>query len=222
MLNLEHYHESLIILLSMRFIAFDLETTGVLPGVDQIVEIGAIRFVDGAPDAIFATLIDPGIPMPEGASRVNGITDDMLVGKPKIASVLEPFAEFCGDDILVAHNAPFDTQFLTADVKRHETAAPLGTVLDTCAMARKVYPGLANYKLGTLVQHLSINSAGFHRAEADASYCGQLFAKMIQRISGSGPVPPLANLVALTGKPELRFPRIEKQPKQLGFLDGLL
>lgn len=206
----------------MRFIAFDLETTGTVPGVDQIVEIGAIRFVNGLPDAIFATLIDPGVPMPEAASAVNGITDAMLVGKPKITEVLGPFAEFCGSDILVAHNAPFDTQFLIADYKRHEVACPSGVVLDSCAMARKVLPGLANYKLGTLVQHLSIEASGFHRAEADASYCGQLFIKMLNRISAGGVMPPIPNLIALTGKPELRFPTIEKQPKQLGFLDGLL
>ena len=206
----------------MRFIAFDLETTGTLPGVDQIVEIGAVRFVNGAPDAIFATLIDPGIAMPQAASRVNGITDDMLIGKPKVIDVLDAFADFCADDILVAHNAPFDAQFLASDVRKHETLAPRGIVLDTCAMSRKVFPGLANYKLGTLVQHLAIQAAEFHRAEADASYCGQLFHRMVTRISPAGVFPPIANLVALTGKPELRFPKVEKQPKQLGFLDGLL
>ncbi len=204
----------------MRFIAFDLETTGTVPGVDQIVEIGAIRFLNGVPDAIFATLINPGVPMPEAASAVNGITDQMLVGQPKITDVLEPFGEFCGDDIMVAHNAPFDTQFLASDYKKFEFAVgPRGIVLDTCAMARKILPGLANYKLGTLVQHLSIQASGFHRAEADASYCGQLFIKMVSRIAAGGIMPPISNLIALTGKPEVRFPIIEKKPKQLGFLD---
>jgi DNA polymerase-3 subunit epsilon len=204
------------------FIAFDLETTGTVGGVDHIVEIGAVRFVDGQPEAIFTTLIDPGIPMPEGASRVNGITDDMLRNQPHITDVLDPFAEFCGDDILVAHNAPFDAQFLTADIKRHESLAPRGVILDTCNMARKVFPGLANYKLGTLVQHLGIQSGNFHRAEEDASYCGQLFYKMIERLSAGGQPPALEVLISLTGKAELRFPRIAKQPKQLGLLSGLL
>ena len=201
-----------------RFIAFDLETTGTLPGVDQIAEIGAVRFLNGVPDAIFATLIDPGISMPEAAGRVNGITDQMLKGQPKVTDVLDAFAEFCGGDTLVAHNAPFDVQFLAADVRKHESRAPRGPVLDTCGMARKVYPGLANYKLGTLVQHLGIQSGGFHRAEADASYCGQLFFKMIQRLSPAGQAPLLEALLSLTGKAELRFPQIVKQPKQLGFL----
>ncbi len=80
----------------MRFIAFDLETTGTVPGVDQIVEIGAVRFIDGQPEAIFATLIDPLRPIPPGASAVNGISDDMVRGKPLIDSVLPSFAEFCG------------------------------------------------------------------------------------------------------------------------------
>ena len=204
----------------MRFIAFDLETTGTLPGVDQIAEIGAVLFNEqGCPETIFATLINPGIPMPEAASRVNGITDEMLRGQPLITDVLDAFAEFCGDEVLVAHNASFDMQFLTSDIRKHETTSPRGLVLDTYPIAKKVYPGLANHKLGTLIQHLGIPGSGFHRAEADASYCGQLFYRMITRLSPNGASPSLATLVGLTGKPEQRFPVVEKQPKQLGLLD---
>ncbi len=203
----------------MRFIAFDLETTGTLPGVDQIAEIGAVRFNDaGVPETIFATLVDPGISMPEAAGRVNGITDLMLAGQPKITDVLDAFAEFCGDDILVAHNAAFDAQFLIADIKKHETTSPRGLILDTLPIARKVYPGLANYRLGTLIQHLGIPSTNFHRAEEDAAYCGQLFHKMVTRLSPGGVAPTIEILIGLTGKTEQRFPIIEKQPKQLGLL----
>lgn len=204
----------------MRFIAFDLETTGTLPGVDQIVEIGAVQFNElGMPETIFATLIKPNISMPAGASRVNGIFDEMLVGKPQVQDVLDAFAEFCGDEVLVAHNAAFDAQFLTADIKKHETSAPRGLIIDTLPLARKVYPGLANYKLGTLVQHLAIPSGSFHRAEADAAYCGYLFHKMITRLSPSGVSPAISTLVSLTGKAEQRFPQIEKRPRQLGLMD---
>lgn len=201
----------------MRFIAFDLETTGTVPGVDRIVEIAAVRFVQGEVDSIFATLVDPKMSIPEGASRVNGISDNMVEGKPLIESLLTPFAEFCADDVLVAHNAPFDFQFLLAEVQKNESPAPTGLVLDTCAISRKVFPGLANYKLSTLVEHLKITAAGFHRAEADASYCGRLFQHIITRTSVAGAEPPLTNLVLLTGKPELRFPQLVKQPKQLDF-----
>jgi len=199
----------------MRFIAFDLETTGTVPGVDQIVEIGAVRFIDGQPEAVFSTLVDPRRPIPPGASAVNKIYDDMVKGKPTIDTLLGSFAEFCGDDLMIAHNAPFDSQFLIADIKRYESPAPKGLILDTLPIARKVFPGLPNYKLGTLVQHLKIPTSDFHRAEEDATYCGHLFAQMVKRISIGGQAPKVENLVALTGKPEMRFPQIVRQPKQM-------
>lgn len=203
----------------MRFVAFDLETTGTLPGVDRIVEIGAVRFDNGAVDALFSTLVDPQIPIPPGASRVNGITDDMVKGQPTIESLLNPLAEFLGDDLLVAHNAPFDTQFLIADITRYESKAGRGTVVDTFGLSKKAFPGLANYKLGTLVQHLNIPSTGFHRAEADATYCGQLFIKILEKVFGtSKTLPPTENLLTLSGRPALKFPQIIPQPKQLELL----
>jgi DNA polymerase-3 subunit epsilon len=202
----------------MRFIAFDLETTGFLPGIDQIVEIGAVSYVNGKPDAVFATLINPGISMPEAASRVNGITDAMLVGQPTIDKILTSFTKFCGNDIIVAHNAPFDVQFLSADIQKHESPAPTGIILDTLPMARKVLPGLANYKLGTLVEHLQIDAAGFHRAEADAMYCAQVFWRIVQKISNGGEIPAVENLIALSNNAALKFPQITRQPKQLDML----
>lgn len=206
----------------MRFIAFDLETTGILAGVDRIVEVGAVRFIDGQVEGVFSTLVDPLMPIPPGASRVNGITDDMVKGKPRIEELLESLADFCGDDPLIAHNAEFDTQFLVADIKRHEMRAAKGIILDSYPMAKKVFPGLANYRLGTLVQHCNIPATGFHRAEEDATYCGHLLLKMIEKITGSHKTPPpIANLVALTGRAEQRFPQIIPQPKQLNLLDVL-
>ncbi|OFZ28431.1 MAG: DNA polymerase III subunit epsilon [Bdellovibrionales bacterium RIFCSPHIGHO2_01_FULL_40_29] len=202
----------------MRFIAFDLETTGTVPGVDQIVEIGAVRFNNGLVEAVFSTLVDPQKPIPPGASAVNGITDDMVHGKPTIDTLLTSFAEFCEDSVMVAHNAPFDSAFLTLDIRKYESPAPRGIIIDTLTISRKVFPGLPNYKLGTLVQHLKIPSTGFHRAEEDATYCGQVFVEMIKRISVAGKTPQIENLIALTGKTELRFPQIERQPKQMGFL----
>ena len=205
----------------MKFIAFDLETTGIVPGVDQIVEIGAVRFVDGKVDSVFATLIDPLRPIPPGASAVNGISDSMVKGQPTIDLILEALTEFCGQDPMVAHNAPFDTQFLIADYKKHELPTPAGLILDTLPIARKVLPGLANYKLGTLVQHLKIPTTGFHRAEEDATYCGKLYMELIKRISVNGQPPVVENVVALTGKPACYFPLIEKKTKQMDLFGSL-
>lgn len=201
----------------MRFIAFDLETTGTVPGVDQIVEIGAILFNNHEVESVFSTLINPQKLIPPGATAVNGITDDMVFDKPLIEEILPAFTEFCQDLPLVAHNAPFDSQFVLSDVKKYEISGPKGIVLDTLPIARKVFPGLPNYKLGTLVQHLKIPSSNFHRAEEDATYCGRLFIEMNKRISIGGKPPLIENLVSLTGKPAFTFPQIIRQPKQMGF-----
>jgi DNA polymerase-3 subunit epsilon len=139
----------------------------------------------------------------------------MVQGKPFIETLLESFTEFCGDDHLVAHNAPFDAQFLAADFKKFDLPTPQGLILDTLPIARKVFPGLANYKLGTLVQHLKIPSSNFHRAEEDATYAGRLFLEMVKRVSVNGLPPAVENLVALTGKTAYRFPKIEKKMKQM-------
>ncbi|MDZ4662788.1 MAG: 3'-5' exonuclease [Pseudomonadota bacterium] len=199
----------------MKFISFDLETTGTVAGVDRIVEVGAICFEDGQPTRRFSTLVNPLMSIPPGASRVNGIFDEMVKGQPTIDQVLGPLAEFCEDIPMVAHNSPFDTQFLVSDIKTFETTAPRGIVFDTLALARKVFPGLSNYRLETLVQHLKIPSAGFHRAEADAVYCGILFSKILERAAMT--TIDFTKLLALTNRPEFRFPQIIPQPKQLVF-----
>lgn len=201
----------------MKFISFDLETTGFLPGVDQITEIAAIRFVDGAPVEMFSTLVNPQKPIPNEVQRITGINDEMVADKPTIDTLLESFADFCGDDVIVAHNANFDFQFIAHNIKKHESRAPKGFVLDTLAISKKVIPGLMNYKLGTIVQHLKLDTTVFHRAQADATYCGHLFQNLINRMTTAGQPPALETLIEISGKP-LKFPQIEKSFKQLDLL----
>jgi DNA polymerase-3 subunit epsilon len=92
-------------------------------------------------------------------------------------------------------------------------------IFDTLPMARKIFPGLANYRLGNLVQHLKLSSdSEFHRAEEDATYCGKVFCSILQKLGASGQNPRIENLIALSGGKELRFPIIERQPKQLSLI----
>lgn len=97
---------------SSVFCAFDLETTGLDPRKEAIVEIGAIRFDQRGIIARFNVLVNPGFPMPEAASKVNGITDAMLAGKPSLDAVLDDFLRFVDGSILIAHNANFDLSFV--------------------------------------------------------------------------------------------------------------
>lgn len=200
----------------MKFIAFDLETTGMVLGVDKIVEIGAIRFVEGKPESVFSTLVNPNRSIPLEATQVNHITDEMVKDQPKIEKILNPFSKFCEEDILIAHNATFDTQFLINDIKKYSSSAPKGIILDTLSMSKKIFPGLESYKLSALVRYLKIEEKDeFHRAEQDALYCGKVFLKMIQKISPYSE-PKLKDLISLTYRSTpLRFPQIKPKAVQL-------
>ena len=187
-----------------NFISFDLETTGTLSHLDHIVEIGAVRFKDGQEEDSFQQLVSIDIPMPEHASKVNGITDDMLKNKPRIQEILPEFADFCGSNLMVAHNAPFDFQFLLRAIEEHQTRAPRGMILDSCQLARKTFIGLANYKLATLCDYLKIDSNNFHRAESDALCCGRLFLHILQKNSFS--TEDIQPFVRLSGRTALKFP----------------
>ncbi len=188
----------------MDFVSFDLETTGTLSHADQIVELGAVRFENGELKESYQQLVSIDIPIPEQASAVNGITDEMLKGQPPIKEVLPSFAQFCGNSLLVAHNAPFDFQFLRRAIEEQEAPAPTGSVLDTCQLARKSFPGLANYKLSTLCRYLKIKGSGFHRAKNDALHCGYLFTHILKKNSLS--TNDVQELIRLSGRQALKFP----------------
>ncbi len=222
----------------MNFVALDVETTGTLSHLDHIVELAAVRFSEGKKPDSFSTLVNPGVPIPEEASAVNRITDEMLKDQPKIANVLQSFSEFCGRDVLVAHNAIFDFQFLSVALEKCHCPAPGGPLIDTYALSKKVFPGLSNYKLSTLVEYLKIPIHKFHRAEQDAYACGHLFNLILRKIneglqkganredlfytanfSGGNSLPLLVlkKLTQLTGKKELRFPALKA--RQLSLFD---
>ncbi|MFC1859618.1 exonuclease domain-containing protein [Thermodesulfobacteriota bacterium] len=164
------------------FVAFDLETTGLMPVVNRIVEIGAVKFNSEAVIDTFQELIDPKMPISPGASAVNGITDDMVAGKRTIEQVLPQFVSFVGDDISVAHNAPFDVGFLSYDISRLNLEPTDQPILDTCVIPKRVFPGLYSYSLENLARSLRIKSKEFHRALADAEACMEIFRKCLDEM----------------------------------------
>jgi len=160
---------------SARFVAFDLETTGLIAGVDRIVEMGAVLFEGEQVLEEHAQLIDPGIPMPPAASRINGITDDMLKGRPTVCEALPCFLGLLSQGTPVAHNACFDVGFLSADIALAGCTPPPGPVLDTRGMAKRAFPGRFSYSLVNLVRDNNLEVPGAHRALADAHACRLLF-----------------------------------------------
>ena len=157
------------------FVAFDLETTGLDPRLDRIAEIGAIKFDNRGLIARFSTLVNPGIPMPPEAGRVNKITDEMLAGKPGIGEVMPDFLSFIKNAIIIAYNAPFDCGFVNASLKYLLLPSLPNPVADALIFARESFPGKRSYSLQNLAAELKISAREAHRAEDDARLCMEIF-----------------------------------------------
>jgi len=172
------------------YVAFDVETTGLVAGVDRIVELAAVSFQGNDVLDSFAALVDPGMPMPPEITTVNGITDDMLRGRPPVGDLLPAFLSFLSRGTPVAHNAEFDVSFVVAELERRGLPAPGGPVLDTRLLARRAYPGRVSYSLANLTRDLSITVDGAHRALADSLSCMRLFTACVAALfPGEEPAP---------------------------------
>lgn len=166
------------------FVALDIETTGLTPVVDRIVEIGAVKFRKGKVLDRFQELIDPEMPISPGAFAVNGITDEMVREKPTIEQILPEFIDFVDEAVPIAHNAPFDVGFLSYDISRLRLVASDKPILDTCAIPKRVFPHFHSYSLENLARALLIKSESFHRALEDATVCMKIFLKCVDEMGG--------------------------------------
>ncbi len=174
-------------LLSQRFIAFDTETTGMWAAVNRVVEIAAVKFTLGDGEiGRFQTLIDPERVMPPEVIVVHGITDDMVSGQPTAAKILPKFLEFCGDDILIAHNAPFDIGFIGYELSRAGMAFGDNLVLDTVDIFHRFFPGLPSYSLLNLIKHFRLADSQEHRALSDALFVRKLFELASEKFPSLG------------------------------------
>lgn len=150
------------------YVVFDLETTGVNPEKDSIIEISAVKVCNGEIAGEYSTLVNPGCHIPAAATAVNGIRDDMVADAPGTGEAMEGFLEFIGDSILVGHNIhTFDMNF-AYDAALGALGKKLGNdYIDTLYMARSCLPGLAHYRLTDISEHFHIATEGAHRALND-------------------------------------------------------
>lgn len=169
-----------------KFIAFDVETTGLDPMIDRIIEISAVVFEDFVPVKSFSTLINPERKIPAAASAVNGIFDSDVSDAPLESSAISAFCNFVGenalkgDSVLVAHNALFDIKFLLYALSRSGIDADI-CFQDTLYMAHRWELDIPNKKLGTIAHYYGIEHDNAHRAEDDARVCGEIFVKMLEQ-----------------------------------------
>ena len=163
-----------------EFCVFDTETTGLDPGVEYLTEIGAVLIRNGEVVEEFDTFVKPGKPITEKITALTGITNEMVADAPSEAEALQMFLDFAGGRTLVAHNAnSFDIRFLKAAARRSGIELNL-SYIDTLTMAQTMYPGLSNYKQGTINKHLELPDYEAHRACEDAGALGRIFCVMLK------------------------------------------
>ena len=158
------------------YVVFDLETTGTDPRTDEVIEIAGIKVQDGKVVDEFSTLVNPGIPIPDAASTVNGIYDDMVADSPKFEVALKDFMEFAGDSVLVGHNIHrFDMHFIWRDSQKYWGQTIGNNYIDTLPIAQTYLPQLRHHSLGDLAWHYDVHSGEAHRALADCRMNQQVF-----------------------------------------------
>jgi len=172
----------------VTFVVVDLETTGGSPAEDAITEIGAVKVCGGQVRGEFATLIDPGRPIPPFISVLTGITDAMVVAAPKLPQVLPAFLEFIRGATLVAHNAPFDLGFLRAACAEYGYPPPANPVVDTADLARRMLTRdeTPDCKLATLARYFRSATEPCHRALADARATVDVLHGLLERAGALG------------------------------------
>jgi len=170
-----------------HFVAFDFETTGLSPANDRVVEIGAVRFslseTDGRWQAqvleSYSSLVNPGRPIPGQASAIHGIYDLDVSSAPRFAEASRDFFPFLENAVLLAHNASFDSGFLSAEAERNGLACPSNPIYDTIPLARSARPRLPSYALGKLAASFGIRQSAAHRGEDDARVCMEIFCRCV-------------------------------------------
>lgn len=161
-----------------EYTALDLETTGLNPKRDKIIEIGAVKIRGGRAAGSFHSLVNPWRKLDDKVCHLTGISDEMLEGAPGMEEVLEPLIDFIGDDVLVGHRILFDYSFIKkAAVNCSMTFERKG--IDTLKLARKFLPELESRKLGFLCEYYGIEHKA-HRALEDARASSDLYRKLAE------------------------------------------
>jgi DNA polymerase III epsilon subunit family exonuclease len=170
----------------------DVETTGWLADEAAITEIGAVRLSPGRPMTEFSALVNPGMPIPGHITELTGITDAMVAKAPGIGRVLPDFLRFAAGCVIVAHNAPFDIDFLAAACEQNGLEWQGPAVIDTAILSRMLLGPhvVPDHRLATLACHFNARTAPCHRALADAKATAAVLKGLLGVLAhGPRPVP---------------------------------
>lgn len=188
------------------FVIFDLETTGLNARGCRIIEIGAVKYENGQITERFSEFVNPKMPIPYRIVELTSITDDMVKDAEPIEDVLPKFHAFCGNAVLVAHNADFDCGCIAAQCEQLGEAWEFA-YLDTIPMAKHFLPQLKSFKLDKVANVLSVSLGHHHRAVDDAECTAHIFEKLADMARERG----IHTLAALNEAGRMDGERIKKE-----------
>jgi DNA polymerase III epsilon subunit family exonuclease len=209
-IELQAYDCETRLLEDLDFVVVDIEATGAKMPPNRIIELGAYRIRGGQIVDNFITLVNPEISIPRFVIALTGITNEMVKEAPLFAEVAPKWLEFVDDAVLIAHNAPFDTNFLNHEISRvYPGHRMMNPHLCTVTLSRRTVPGLANYRLETVADHFSIPIFDRHRAGSDALATAEVFLRMLARLEEHG----VRNLAAARTFESPEFKQLDKEPE---------
>ena len=166
-------------------VVFDIETTGFSSEKDHIIEIGAVKILHGEIIDRMDVFVNPKVPIPYRITELTSIDDSMVENADGIEKVLPAFLDWCGDAVIVAHNADFDTGFVRANARRLGLAYD-PTIVDTVGLSRLLLPELNRFKLDTVAKALKVSLENHHRAVDDAGCTAEIYLKEIAMVRERG------------------------------------
>src|SRR5712691_9398116 len=165
-----------------RFVAIDLETTGLDPRRDAMVSLAAIPFLDGAPAAGYVTLVDPERPIPPESTAVHGLTDGMVRGAPPLEHVLRDAESVIEGAVLVGHNVGFDVAVLARARRARGLPRLPNRSVDTSRLAASLHPEWRDLSLERVAERLDVEVVARHTAEGDALTAGRIFVALLPEL----------------------------------------
>lgn len=164
------------------FITIDIETTGLDPEKDEILEIAAIKYIENNEAEIFSRVVKVQNPLTKEISELTGITDDFLLKNGMdIETALKDFWNFVGRAKLVGYNISFDMSFLRNASIEHKIKMQANKCIDILQLARRKVKGTKNYKMSTVASALGIEMVQKHRAESDCRLAFEIYRKLNEK-----------------------------------------
>ena len=169
-----------------RFVAVDLETTGLNPRTDAIVALAAIPFVEGQPQPGLVTLVQPGRPIPPTSTAIHGITDEMVAAAPAVPPALRALEDACGTDVLVGHGLAFDLAVIGRERRAHRLGPLANRALDTMRLAAALHRNWTELGLDAVAARVGVSITGRHTPDGDAIAAGRILLALLPTLAQHG------------------------------------